>query len=131
MEKYEPELGQAFFGNPTKEYAAPEFVIAMIKHLANEIERVEWNLTEKEYDAPITNNGGEYRTDVFEMRAYYWGDDEETGALPNFKCGDVEVCWYKHLSRGTTINKEIDENEFSEIMEKCLASVRAKDTRIF
>ena len=95
--------------------------------LADEIERVEWNLRQEQYEAPTANNGGHYQTDVFEMHAYYWGDDEDLSNRPNFKCGDFEVHWYKWLGRGMSMNQDIDANRFFELIDKCLESVRAKD----
>lgn len=70
--QFEPELGQAAFGCSYSEYECPEFIEAGLNYLAEEIERVEWNITQKQYEAPTRNNGGEYKTDIFEMRAYCW-----------------------------------------------------------
>lgn len=125
--KYIPELGQGAFGCPTSEFECPEFIEAGLRYLASEIERVEWNLTQKEYEAPTANNGGQYKTDAFEMYAYYWGEDENLCNRPNFKCGEFEIRWYKYLGREMSMNKDIDANDFFKIMDKCLKSVRAKD----
>jgi len=127
MERYSPEIGQLAFGCPTSQYACPEFVEAGLAHLANEIERVLWNTNQKTMAAPTENNGSQYATDAFEMRAYYWGDDKTLASLPNFRCGDFEVRWYKFLGRGMSMNKEIDANAFFELIEKCLTSVRLQD----
>ena len=144
---YAPELGQAVFGAAYHSLECPEIIVAGIRHLAREIERVEWNLRQEVYEAPTSNNGESYSTDVFEMHAYYWGDcsDEceaqmETSGThlpdclvgrPNFKCGDFEVNWYKRLGRGTTMNRAIDLNEFAVLLDRCLASVRAKEKGVF
>ena len=71
---YEPELGQFVWGQPTSEFSCPDFIEAGLRMLADEIERVEWNLRQEQYEAPTSNNGGEYQTEAFEMYAYYWGD---------------------------------------------------------
>jgi len=66
---YEPELGQAVFGNPSGEYKCPEFVDALLNYLCQEISRVYWNVNQKEWD--------EYenpRIPNIEYRPYYWGD---------------------------------------------------------
>lgn len=130
MNKYEPELGQAMFGNSTSEHGCPEFVEAGLRHLASEIERVEWNRTGQSYEAPTGNNGGKYDTDVFRMRAYYWGDDEELVNAPNFVCDGLEVRWYKYLGRGMSMNRRIDANEFYQLIDRCLKSVRARDIKL-
>lgn len=137
---YEPELGQMFFGCPASKFACPEFIEAGLNHLASEIERVEGNIRQQEYSAPTGNNGGEYHTEAFQMRAYYWGycdcgaaEDSEQHAescalqLPNFKCGDFEVRWYKWCGRGMSMNREIDANEFFVLIDKCVESVRKRD----
>ena len=131
IQKCEIELGQILFGNPISEFKCPEFIEAGLRHLANEIERIEWNNKQEEYEAPISNNGGEYKTDTFEMRAYYWGEDEKLAALPNFKCGSFELRWYKYCGRGMSMNKKIDANEFFEIINKCLESVRKLEKELF
>ncbi|GAH04658.1 unnamed protein product, partial [marine sediment metagenome] len=40
--EYEPELGQAFFGNPMGQYECPEFVEALIGFILDEMERIYW-----------------------------------------------------------------------------------------
>ena len=40
---YEPELGQAIFGQPFKQYECPEYVEAALSHLGREVWRVEHN----------------------------------------------------------------------------------------
>lgn len=124
---YKPELGQACFGCPTSEFACGEFVEAGLRYLCNEIERVEWNIRQEQFESPSSNNGSEYNTYAFQMRAYYWGEDEKLQALPNFSCDGLEVRWYKYLGRGMSMNKEIDANEFFKIIDKCLKAVRERE----
>ncbi len=130
MEKYEPELGQAVFGCPTSEFRCPHFIEAGLQYLACEIERVEWNRRQEEFQSPTRNYSTEYKTDAFEMYAYYWGDDEKLSERPNFKCGDFEIRWYKYAGRGMSMNKEIDANKFFEIMDRCIQSVRKLDVDV-
>lgn len=115
------------FGNPTGEFACPEFVEAGINHLAGEIGRVKWNQDKETFDLPTGNNGTEYKTEAFEMRSYCWDEDSPQAELPNFKCGDLEVRWYKYCGRGMSMNRAIDANEFFALIDGCLASVRALD----
>lgn len=110
------------------EYKCPEFIEAGLIHLAGEIERVEWNITQKVYKAPVANNGGFYKTSVFTIRAYDWGENPRR--LPNFQCGGFRVWWYKYLGRGMSMNKPIDANEFFKLIDKCLASVRKKERQL-
>lgn len=92
MTRYVPELGQAAYGNPYDSIELPEYAEAMLQAIRAEIERVYWNINQKEWS--------EYDgspTPVFEWRPYYWGEDDVEAAKPNFKFQDVEVRWYKHL----------------------------------
>lgn len=127
MSKYKPELGQFAFGCPTGEFSCPNFIEAGLAYLACEIERVEWNRTQNVFHAPTRNSGTNYKTDTYEMYAYYWGDDELLQERPNFKYGEFEVRWYKYLGRGMSMNREIDANEFFDIIDKCLESTRKLD----
>lgn len=45
---YEPELGQAFFGQPCKEYTVPEWLEAFLAFIRDEVRRVEWNIRQEE-----------------------------------------------------------------------------------
>lgn len=118
------ELGQMLLGNPGADVSCPGFVEAGMRQLALEIERVEWNRTQKQYEAPTRNNGEHYETSVFEMHAYYWGEEQCLIERPNFRCGDFEVYWYKYCGRGMSMNRQIDANEFFIMLDRCLASVR-------
>ncbi len=79
---------------------------------------------------------GEYRNEVFSLRRYSYPWDcscesvEEHHpdclvALPNFWHfeSDVQVQWYKHLGRGTKINRLVPLGEWVRIMLHCRASL--------
>jgi len=42
---------------------------------------------------------------------------------PNFKCGDVEVRWYKYIGRGMSVNRELSRAEWRDIFARCAASL--------
>ena len=123
---FTPELGQLAFDVATFEHACPRFIEAGLMCLANEIERVEWNRRQERYCAPVENNGEEYVTEAFEMRAYCWDEDSQRSALPNFRCGDLEVRWYKYVGRGMSMNRPIDANAFFVLIDRCVESVLAR-----
>lgn len=123
--KYEPELGQAVFGQPWKEYDCPEWLIAMLDYLNKELERVMWNRHQEEYLSPFSNTGNEFKCDTFHVQAYSW--DEEQDQPYNFKWKDVEISWYKYLGRGTTVNQKIGFNKANKMFEQCLNSIRRMD----
>ena len=123
-EQFTPELGQAFHGCPWGDYEAPDYAIAALEMIGQEIERVEGNRRQKVVPSPMRNAAESYANAVFEARAYYWGDDEALASAPNFRCGDVEVRWYKYLGRGTSVNRPTTPDEWADILRKCLASLR-------
>lgn len=43
--------------------------------------------------------------------------------LPNFRCGDVEVRWYKYIGRGMSVNREVSREEWREVFARCFASI--------
>jgi hypothetical protein len=44
---------------------------------------------------------------------------------PNFRCGDVEVRWYKYIGRGMSVNREVTRAEWRDIFARCEASLGA------
>lgn len=75
---------------------------AFLAQLGYEIETKEWNEQQEEFQAPIHNAGTCYKTDMFTMRSYYWGDEEKYINQYNFECPqyDVKCNWYKYHTRG-------------------------------
>lgn len=127
MADFEPELGQAVFGAPWQAVAMPEYIEAMLNMISAEMERVEWNRTQQTFDSPMSNSGSQYETAVFKARAYYWGEDESLAALPNFEWRDVKISWYKYCGRGSSMSREVPPAEAAQMLDECLASIRARD----
>jgi hypothetical protein len=44
-------------------------------------------------------------------------------ALPNFRCGDVEISWYKYIGRSMSVNRQVSRGELEDMFEKCFASL--------
>ena len=128
MKPYEPELGQGLFGCPCGQFEAPAYVVAALTHIAEVIQLVEANRRQEPCENPMENSGENYVNDVFEAHSYWWGADGAPGALrANFKCGDMEVRWYKNLWRGATVNRDTTPDEWADILDRCLASLSAQD----
>jgi hypothetical protein len=122
MKQYEPELGQAVFGQPTQHLDCPEYITALLRELADELHRVVWNKTQKEYPSPFENTGNKFKCKTFKVEAYSWNEDIKQQY--NFKWRDVEVSWYKYLGRGMSINKDLTPKEAVEMFDDCIASLR-------
>ena len=133
--RYTPELGQVVFGNRWDTYECPEWFVALLEALGTEIERITHNNDPDDVRQPMANSGTELILSEFEARSYCWEDciceDSETinehcrACKSNFHYGNLEVRWYKHLGRGTSINKsELRPEEGVAIFRDCLEAVR-------
>lgn len=128
MSRYIPELGQAMFDNHYQQYEVSELAEAALRAIGDEIERVEWNRTQEQFEAPTGNNGNEYETPVFKMQAYCWCEGSRHEVCPpNFKWGNVEINWYKYLGRGMSASQEIPPALIDEMLTDCLQSIRQKE----
>lgn len=80
--------------------------------------------------------GGNWSSDVFDMRPYYWGDclcggvEADTPCepscpteLPNFlyKPTGLEVRWYKYIGRGQEVSA--DPGDIAAMLANCLSDV--------
>ena len=124
------ELGNlAFNHNTNQNYDCPYYVVALLKELGNQLERVYWNKNQEEYDNPFENTGNRFSNGVFEVQAYSWDDENPTdynfkyyvGDKANIK--DIEISWYKYLGRDTTVNQLLDSNIYIDMFNNCLYSI--------
>lgn len=127
--EYEPELGQFAFGQPFKQYEAPDWLEAFLNAIRAELDRVMWNNNQEEYSSPFSNSGNKFKNGVFEAIAYSWDDSVEQPF--NFKWKDFEVSWYKYMGRGMSMNRAITPDEGVEMLNECLVSVRAMDKELY
>ena len=109
----ELELGNLLWneGNMNQQYNCPRWVVALLADIESEISRVYWNKNQKSWSSAFRNTGGEYIGKCFGVCAYNWGDDERPW---NFKSGEIEISWYKHLYRNPTINIDPADADFAK-----------------
>lgn len=121
---YEPELGQMCWGNPTQELAVPEYIKSHLAWVKDELDRVMWNVNQKEYDSPFDNSGNVegFVCDAFEAHAYDWNEDNKQPF--NFKWHDLEISWYKYFGRGMSMNRDVAPDEAAAMLGECLEAVR-------
>ena len=116
------ELGQMCFSpNTIHHYDCPDYVVALLRDIARKLNIVMWNSKQKEYDSPFDNTGNDFMCDTFEVRAYNW--DEDINQPYNFKCGDIEISWYKYLGRGCTMNNKWSQSVMIEMYNKCMKAL--------
>jgi len=125
---YIPEIGQAVFGQPYKEYAVPIIWHAALSFLDEELRRVMWNIYQEEYDSPFVNTGASFNgCKEFLVNAYSWDSEEEQPF--NFKWRDIEISWYKYLGRGMSSNIPLTAELASEMLEDCIRAVEEFELR--
>ena len=112
--KYQPELGQMCFGQPWQQRECPEKVKSALDAL-----QFAWYAARRDGN-PFSNTGAQFDGDKFKVNAYSWNDEEQEF---NFAWRDVRVSWYKYLGRGTTINREMADDEVSEMLRECMAEL--------
>lgn len=123
--EYEPDLGQAFGGNPWEKHVMPEYAEALFEAIWKEIARVFWNMNQREFDPYGTDDP---KIPGFEVRSYWWGDENASEAdLPNFVFGDVRIRWYKYPGRGMSANVSWDPVRWVEWFDSALAAIRAHE----
>ena len=115
------ELGNMLFGNSRGEYQVEprddyqdvfcDFLKAIGCNFEGWNHRIAGNMTE---------------TSRFIVRPYYWGDDDEKAALPNFvyKPTGLEISWYKYPMRDAYSNQDVSVVEFAKILEDCKPSMK-------
>ncbi len=118
-----PEAGQLIFHpNSIGEYECPEYVVALLEAICDEIDIVFWNLNQKQW--------GEYEDLVdwpIEYRSFCWDEESENRLRPNFKFEDIEIRWYKHRGRSVSVNKEMSAVEWVGWFDRCLAAIKKKN----
>lgn len=128
IKKCEPRLGQGIIGRPFKEFEVPEWLMAFLEYIREEIRRIEWNDRQEEFD-PFEHVRGRspqnYQTGKFEVKGYNWSP-ENSQADTNFRWRDLEISWYKDLGREMSMNREVSLEEGEEMLEECLGSIRQK-----
>lgn len=117
------ELGNKMFNtNVNQDYICPDWIVALLNAIDDRLELTLLNHDHKEYNSPFSNTAEKFKNDVFEVEAYSWDDDYEQPY--NFKCGDIEISWYKYLGRDTTINGNYSAEYIVEMFNKCIQSLK-------
>lgn len=75
-----------------------ELIVAALKSIRQEMDRLYFNKHQKEMNSPFDNTGEVFNCPVFSVIAYRW--DELDKPVANFQYKDLRVYWYKHLGRG-------------------------------
>jgi len=49
--------------------------------------------------------------------------------LPNFRCGDIEIRWYKYIGRGMSVNRPVTRRELVKAFAKCRQALKGGEDR--
>ena len=115
------ELGNYIFGNSRGEFEVPrkEFEDLLLPFME------EIGIGLRGYDKEMDETCATYDNEVFTIRPYYWGDEEEIMKLPNFvyKPTNFQMQWYKYPLRDSYMNQNINVKQFKDIIKKCKYSI--------
>lgn len=119
------ELGNIMFNpNTIQQYNCPNYIIALLREIDRQLDRIMWNIHQEEYPSPFDNTSNSFELGNFKIIAYNW--NEETEQDYNFiykvdktksNLDDIKISWYKYLGRDTTINQEIDSSVMIDIFD--------------
>lgn len=114
------ELGNLLFGNSRGAYA----VVPREDYQELFVDFLEKNGFDM-YGHRNDQQEDRFENEVFIVRPYYWGEDEEIAALPNFvyKPTDLEIKWYKYPMRDAYCNQDVSAEDFGAILQKCSESL--------
>lgn len=48
--------------------------------------------------------------------------------IPNFRCGDIEIRWYKYIGRGMSVNRPVTQEELMAAFKRCRESLKSRQT---
>ena len=96
---------------------------------------LKWEERHKQLDAWAEANGWNGRPGVAvhcdcgtlrawrKWRGNHGHDSACRVVLPNFRCGDVSIHWYKYIGRGMSVNREVSRAEWRDIFARCFDSI--------
>lgn len=115
-------------------YECPYYIVALLREINRQLDRVMWNNTQQKYDSPFENTGNHFKNDTFEVYAYDWNDDNEQEYNFLYKvdkskanCKDIKITWYKYLGRDTRINQQLDCGIMIDMFNDCINSLLDMD----
>lgn len=125
---HQPELGNLLFGNSRGAFPVDREDIQDIWYKAFEGIVDGYGYVEEPYKYGETERGG-FENDTFLINPYYWGEDEEIAAEPNFvyKPESITIDWYKYPMRDAYSNTELSKEKAKKIFEACKESVNDHD----
>lgn len=128
-----PELGNLLFGHSRGEFPVPRLKFEtifgkLLKDLGfDEYGHSEHSEIKEIQEFVYTEDNISFENDIFLIRPYYWGDDENIAILPNFVYKPIgyELRWYKYPLRDSYANINLTQDEFKKMISSCIKSVQS------
>lgn len=120
------ELGNLIFGHSRGQYAIDRALYeGVFYEFLNKIHFDGYGRPETEKLAKELGYDEKYENDVFVIRPYYWGDDEDEAMKPNFvyKPDNVEISWYKYPLRDAYCSNDLTVEQFKAMLDRCAESM--------
>lgn len=123
------EIGNLIFGHSRGNYAVDrrmieeEFKIFLERNCFN---TYGFKYDEHQKQLPMYEDNASFKNETFEIRPYYWGDDETIQALPNFVYypTNFTLSWYKYPLRDAYCSRLLTKEEWIEMLSDCEKSLQ-------
>lgn len=130
------ELGNIMFNtNTIQQYNCPNYIVALLREIDRQLNRIMWNIYQKEYNSPFNNTGNSFELGNFKVMAYNWNEEVEQDYNFIYKVDktksnldDIKISWYKYLGRDTTINQEIDSSIIVDMFDDIIDQLHNYET---
>ena len=122
------ELGNLLFGHSRGKFLVPrneDYQGAFLNFLERSGFDAGGNIDNPHLEDFCNDETNCFENDIFILRPYYWGDDEEMCELPNFvyKPTGFEMRWYKYPLRDTYANQDLTPIDFWFMLAECEKSL--------
>ena len=133
IERHRPdEAGQLWTGSAWGAYGMPHYAVALLQGLLDEVKVVFWNVNQRTWGDDLLGIGhNDPGIPGLTFRPFRYPAEDGDGTIaaddpahqPNLVIGDVEVRWYKHPGRGTSVNREMTAQDWADWYERGYALI--------
>lgn len=120
-------INELIFGKSgCQELDADDYVIALLSDINEHLKQFMQQKCGKPYASPFEDTGNYFIGRNFSVYAYLYDDTEQQY---NFKCGDIEIRWYRTFDCETTINGKYSPKTIINMYNFCLKEIKEMSMR--